>query len=757
MVRFPMTRGVLPPLFTIVSVLAFCLFSAPALAGPMERISVNANGEEANGESGSAVASRDGRYIVFASAATNLVEGDANSHPDVFLKDRETGEVELISVATDGTQGDGWSGESFGSGARRMDVTPNGRFVVFESEATNLTPATPSSALTSVFLRDREMQTTELISFSADGTPSSAFTNGSVAVSDDGNLVLYLTGDASYDTGADVTFIDALVHNRVDGSTSIVNLNDAGEQSAPGGNANSNNIVLTDITGDGRFVVFHTRAPNLVDNDTNDAQDVFLRDLLDITTQRVSVASDGTEGDSVSEWPSIGANGRYVLFRSRASTFSPNAEPEEVGLYVHDLQDGTVQRLAMEDGSGLGTVPAMPDIVMGRNISADGRFVVFGSSMETISENDANDSRDVFRIERATGEITLLSEGLTGSSGNGDSSNITISEDGRIAVFESDAGDLVEGDTNGVQDIFATGDVLPGAHPYEYAAKFVCGDQRNPEQLILTQGRYATTVNIHNPKPDTAAFSKKLALSIPPGMQQPGKILPIDTHELAYDEALAVDCEDIRTRLFPGGFPGGMIEGFLVLESAGPLDVYAVYTTAALPEDGAETIQHSSIDVERVPERTRRADLAVNKSAFVLPLFEVSDTLTYYLALYSITLSNAGPDTVGNISLRDELVIDQVNALALGFIAFEAIELPSGAVLTGQALPSLFFSSFDVDLNELAAGETAVINFGALLLVNLSPELDPFVMLRDTVSVTSTAADPNPDNDSFTLETVIVP
>jgi hypothetical protein len=119
---------------------------------------------------------------------------------------------------------------------------------------------------------------------------------------------------------------------------------------------------------------------------------------------------------------------------------------------------------------------------------------------------------------------------------------------------------------------------------YEYAAKFICGVQKDREDLRLTPGVYGTEINVHNPNDHTVRFRKKLALTFPPGEQRPGEILRFPEEDyLRPDQALAVDCNHVRAKLFGGSFPApGYITGFIVIESTASLDVTAVYTTAAL-------------------------------------------------------------------------------------------------------------------------------------------------------------------------------
>ena len=140
---------------------------------------------------------------------------------------------------------------------------------------------------------------------------------------------------------------------------------------------------------------------------------------------------------------------------------------------------------------------------------------------------------------------------------------------------------------------------------FEYAAKLVCGIQDEPADLRLARGLYATTINVHNPNQQTAVFKKKLALTFPPAEQRPGKILPISQDKLREDEALAVDCLDIKKRLFPNGFPAPYIEGFVVIRSIVSLDVTAVYSTGTAGKDECCRAPSAtpSIDVVQIRER----------------------------------------------------------------------------------------------------------------------------------------------------------
>ncbi len=161
--------------------------------------------------------------------------------------------------------------------------------------------------------------------------------------------------------------------------------------------------------------------------------------------------------------------------------------------------------------------------------------------------------------------------------------------------------------------------------PYEYAAKFVCGVQDDPATLRLVRGVYGSVVNVHNPWDRDAPFYKKVAVAYPPAAQRAGDIRFMGKDLLRYDEALKVDCEDIRARAFGGAFPTGVVEGFVVIQSFDSLDVTAVLTTGALGAGGsccggAGGIAHSSIEVVPVAERVKtRIPPPVEEQANLVP------------------------------------------------------------------------------------------------------------------------------------------
>lgn len=346
------------------------LLADPCLAGTTERVSVASDGTQGDGASGSAVLSADGRYVLFDSQSTNLVSGDTNGAADVFIRDQETGEVARVSVATDGTQGNYWS--SVGG------VSNDGRYVVFCSPATTLVAGDTNDA-TDVFVRDLEAGETARVSVASDGTQ----------------------GDA--------------------GSWEPV------------------------ISSDGRYVAFESGATNLVAGDTNGKDDVFLHDRDTGDTFRMSVASDGTQGNWDSWGAAISASGRFVAFHSQASVLVAGDTNGKTDVFVRDRQTSSTERVSVSSGGAQGDENSSS-----ARLSDDGRYVVFQSAASTLVPADTNAQSDVFVRDRQLDTTTRVSVASDGTPANYESRYAAISGDGRYVVFRSQANNLVS-DGGGLQ------------------------------------------------------------------------------------------------------------------------------------------------------------------------------------------------------------------------------------------------------------------------------------------------------------------
>ena len=216
-----------------------------------------------------------------------------------------------------------------------------------------------------------------------------------------------------------------------------------------GGQANSDSSFAS-ISADGRFVAFGSFADNLVPGDTNFTSDVFVRDRLNGTTQRVSVSSAGAEGNSASDRNAISADGRFVAFQSFAFNLTPgDTDDAAVDIFLRDRQTGTTEGVSLVPAGSSGLVQHSTSPA----ISPDGQFVAFDSSESNLVPGDANGRRDIFVRDRQTGTIELISV-TSGVQGDDDSFTPSLSADGRFIAFSSVAENLVAGDANFDNDIF---------------------------------------------------------------------------------------------------------------------------------------------------------------------------------------------------------------------------------------------------------------------------------------------------------------
>src|SRR5262245_1223346 len=337
-----------------------------------------------------------------------------------------------VSVASSGAEGNGlsWSPK----------ITPDGRFVAFGSDASNLVPG-DTNGLLDAFVHDRVSGTTELVSVASDGTQSNdrAFPQ---SISDDGGFVVLVSRASNLVPGDTNSSDDVFVHDRVTGLTERVSLASSGAQ----GNYHS---YHGSISADGRYVAFESGASNLVPGDTNTSDDIFVHDRASGTTTRVSVSSAGVEGDGTSQAERISADGRYVFFQSSATNLVPNDTNASVDVFVHDTKTGITERVSVDSFGGQANSHCYYP-----SISANGRHVGFASYASNLVPGDTNDESDVFVHDLATGLTTRASVGTTGVEGNGEAEYFSLSPHGRSVAFGSSSSNLVPGDTNGRGDIF---------------------------------------------------------------------------------------------------------------------------------------------------------------------------------------------------------------------------------------------------------------------------------------------------------------
>jgi hypothetical protein len=240
---------------------------------------------------------------------------------------------------------------------------------------------------------------------------------------------------------------------------------------------------------------------------------------------------------------------------------------------------------------------------------------------------------------------------------------------------------------------------------YSYWAKLVCGIQKDPRDLRLAVGAYATTINIGNLGEAPVELTKSLALAIPPGSQEPGQVAEIATDKLPAGAALATDCDDIQRRLFPGGLPGPYIDGFVIIRSPAPLEVTGVYSTGSVDEKGNIT-GNGGIDIEPVAARVSRRpppslpDLIV--SAIGPADVSCPNGGGSCVTKVDVTVANIGGSAAGPFDVR--VVLDPAAAVV---VTASSVGLAAGASQTFAIVTPAGGNCYDPDCTICATADSA--------------------------------------------------
>lgn len=455
-------------LLTIAVLLSSSVFATSrtvrAAPGDTTRVSMDSVGTQANNASKRPSISSDGRFIAFESDASNLVANDTNAATDIFVKDRQTGEVTRVSVDSSGTQANEGSGGAAISG--------DGRFVAFVSDASNLV-LNDTNNTTDVFLRDRQLGTTVRISVSSSGEQANDLSDYPRAISNDGRFVAFNSDATNMVTNDTNEATDVFVHDNQTGATERVSIASDGTQS----NSSSG---YPSISANGQFVTFTSNGSNLVNGDTNNSADVFVRDRSANTTTRVSVNSSGEQADKGGGGSAISGDGRFVVFLSEANNLAPGVDVANGKdlVYVRDRQIGqTILASVFSDGSDM-TVGLLDQPV----ISYNGRYVAFAF----VDKGDNNGIANIWTRDLQRGESVRVKYG------NDSSFSPSLSANGGMVAFWSGASNLVSGDTNGVSDIFAS--------------EVAYGPDRNPTVVSVTPQCGLINSQCPYPTPSSVSF-----------------------------------------------------------------------------------------------------------------------------------------------------------------------------------------------------------------------------------------------------------
>ncbi len=432
-------------LIVLCIVISCALLLMPALvlalnsATPVTRATTDSSGAEANAVTGNApVMSSDGRFVAFTSSATNLVSGDTNGVDDTFVKDTLTGVTIRVSTDSAGAQS---NGASIGS----PDISDDGRYVVVNSNATNLV-AGDTNGFSDVFVKDTQTGATTRVSTDSLGVQGNNLSFSFwTSISGNGRFVVYLSVATNLVVGDTNGFFDIFVKDTQTGITTRVSTDSLGAQ----GNNNAVNAGMA-ISSDGRYVTFISTATNLVAGDTNGFNDIFVKDTQTGTTTRVSTDSTGAQSNSSSQFPTISGSGRYISFDSPATNLVTGDTNAVGDVFVKDTQTGVTTRVSTNDAGVQGSAVSVVAV-----ISPDGRYVAFRSDATNLVINDTNGFRDHFVKDTQTGITARVSTDSTGANGNlAISGGIAISADSQYLAFTSNASNLVAGDTNATSDVF---------------------------------------------------------------------------------------------------------------------------------------------------------------------------------------------------------------------------------------------------------------------------------------------------------------
>jgi Tol biopolymer transport system component len=449
------------------------------VAGTNILISASTNGNPGNGVCRGSVMTSDGRYVAFVSAANNLVPGDTNGIPDVFVRDVLAGVTTMVSIGAGQC-----SPFNLLTSSESPAITPDGHFVAFYSTATNLVPGTPAAGC--VYVRNLVGSATIWASTNAGTIAQPILHTTNVAsfnpaISADGNFVAFETSTNGFSYASGLI----LRQNLATGLTGIVNSNAFVPPTS-----NFEDFHSLDMTPDGRFVTsvgFYTNASPAWWSIA-----VFLWDSQTGTNTLVSggFGNNGT-AFSICDWPSVDPSGRFVAFLSSATNLVTNSFVADYHLYVQDTVAGTTT-LVDADTNGIGS---RISIATAPRMSADGRFIAFESPDTTLVLNDRNHDSDVFLRDLSTNLTELISVrhpalGSASPNGPGAVSGLSASTDGRFVSFCSDADNLVPNDTNGVRDVFVRDLFNGGMKLISVNSNGIPADNLSSEPAISGDGRF---------------------------------------------------------------------------------------------------------------------------------------------------------------------------------------------------------------------------------------------------------------------------
>jgi Tol biopolymer transport system component len=373
--------------------------------------------------------SDNGQFVAFSANAIFDSNDGGNGAFQVFVRNRSAFSTERVSE-NNGVPGNASSGDA--------DISGNGKIVAFVSTATNLVGG-DTNGEDDVFAFDLDTRKIERVNVSSDESQAGAVSGGP-SLSNDGRYVAFWSYGGNL--AGSVSNGSVYVRDRWLGTTihACVSSN---------GLAANSSCMGPVMSGNGRYVAFFSGASNL--GGAGWGTNIYVRDLVTLVTEPVSVPFEDAMPDSYSVYPAISDDGRYVAFASYASNLVPNDTNGEPDVFVYDRIDETTQRVSV----GSGGIQAQGGESYSASISGDGRYVGFYSCAQNLVADDDNAVCDVFVRDTLLGETERVSLGHEGQQGTDSSYESVISADGRVVAFNSYAPNMIVNDTNGLLDVFA--------------------------------------------------------------------------------------------------------------------------------------------------------------------------------------------------------------------------------------------------------------------------------------------------------------
>ena len=409
--------------------------------GEPELISHAADGSAGNGASLFPSVSEDGRFVAFRSEATNLVPEDTDSDRDIYVRDRQTGAVTLVSRAG------GPAGAKGNRHSYNPRISANGRFVVFRSNATNLVPE-DTDQTEDIYVRDLQAQQTILVSRASTAVgPKGNDASTNAVISGDGRRVAFSSAATNLHPEDTDSLEDVYLRDLQTNETILIS-----RGSGPTGLKGLGPSEFPAISGDGTRIAFRSEAPNLAVEDTDTIEDVFLRDISTGETMLLSrAAGAGVKGNARSTFVSISADGATVAFDSQSSNLHPDDTLPDADVFTREIATGEVELISRASGpTGAKGIPGSSE----PSISGDGRFVAFQSAASNLDPDDTDGTLDVYIRDRQTYMTEALSPALVNPYNR--SFEAQIAQDGSLVAFQADAGTAGSGSSVPPSDVFAS-------------------------------------------------------------------------------------------------------------------------------------------------------------------------------------------------------------------------------------------------------------------------------------------------------------